>query len=97
MGSVLFDREALRPLIKEVIKETVAEINGQSTNDSRIAYSEAEAAQMIGLTQRQLAEERRDGRIQASQTRGGRIRYLKSDLVEYLRSRRWTNNSSSKQ
>jgi hypothetical protein len=42
----------------------------------------------LGLHVHQLRDERRRGRIQASQIVGRRIRYLRADLERYLAERR---------
>ena len=81
--------EELRPLIEEVVAETIARLESQhDLVNGKLAYSEYEAAQLISLTERRLADERRRGRIQASSIVGRRIRYLRSDLIAYLLSRR---------
>lgn len=81
--------DELRPVIEAVVAETIAtlEVQREALN-GKLAYSEYEAAQLIGLSERQLADERRRGRIKASSIVGRRTRYLKSDLIEYMLSRR---------
>ena len=88
------DPDELRPVIEAVVTATIAklEVQREVLND-KLAYSEYEAAQLIGLTERQLADERRRGRIKASSIVGRRIRYLKSDLIGYLLSRRCDNST----
>ncbi|MEI8375377.1 MAG: helix-turn-helix domain-containing protein [Planctomycetota bacterium] len=81
--------DELRPVIEAVVAETIAKLEVQrEALNGKLAYSEYEAAQLIGLNERQLADERRRGRIKASSIVGRRIRYLKSDLIEYMLSRR---------
>jgi hypothetical protein len=81
--------DELRPVIEAVVAEMVAKLEIQrEVLNGKLAYSEYEAAQLISLTERQLADERRRGRIKASSIVGRRIRYLRSDLMDYLLSRR---------
>jgi hypothetical protein len=89
--------EALEPLIRRVVEETMARLEEQRAKlDGRIAYSEEEAARLIGLEPHQLRDERRRGRIEASAIVGRRIRYLRQDLVSYLMGRRWKGEMNSR-
>lgn len=82
--------ELLKPLIIEIVKATVLHLGEQRIRfGDRLAYSEVEAARLIGLNKRQLADERKRRRIKASRIVGGRIRYQLFDLIEYLNSRPW--------
>ena len=88
--------EELRPVIEEVVAETMAKLEARrDLVNGKLAFSEYEAAQLISLTERQLADERRRGRIKASAVVGRRIRYLRSDLIAYMLSRR-TGDSNPK-
>jgi hypothetical protein len=81
--------EALRPLIAEVVEQTLARLEAaKAAVPERLAYSEPEAAALLGLEPHQLRDERRRGRITASQVVGRRVRYLREDLVNYLMTRR---------
>jgi hypothetical protein len=87
--------DELRPVIQAVVAETIAKLESQrEALSGKLAYSEYEAAQLIGLTERQLADERRRKRITASSIVGRRIRYLRSDLIGYLLSRRWADGTA---
>jgi len=88
------DADALRPLIKQIVEETLAAMaeDNAAVNGNRLAYSEAEAAALLGLQPHQLRDERLRGRIQASVGPGKRVLYSRSDLLEYLRQRRWGKN-----
>lgn len=88
---VEFAGEDLRPLVREVVAEVLeqAEAERAKLNDHRIAYSEAEAARMLGLERHQLRDERTRGNIGASVVVGRRIRYTRDDLLEYLGRRRY--------
>lgn len=50
--------------------------------------TETEAAAQLQLTVRQLADERRRGRIAFSRIVGNRVRYTLADLDEYISTRR---------
>jgi hypothetical protein len=85
-----FDAATLRPLIKTVVEEVLAELEQVRATlpEDRLAYSEAEAAAKLGLQPWQLRDERRRGRISASGVVGRRVRYLREDLTAYLAARR---------
>jgi hypothetical protein len=87
--------DLLRPLVAEVVREVLAQVeaaraavDGSTGGAGRLAYGEAEAARMIGLKVHQLRDERLRGRIACSRIVGGRISYLREDLVAYLMERR---------
>ncbi len=84
------DPSALAPLIRAVVTETIAQLDTdrQSLPPDRLCFDEAEAARLLGLEPHQLRDERRRGRISASQIVGRRIRYTREDLVSYLAGRR---------
>jgi hypothetical protein len=91
------DPDELRPVIQVVVAETIAKLEvHREALSGKLAYSEYEAAQLIGLTVRQLADERRRGRITASSIVGRRIRYLRSDLIGYMLSRRLGDNAAKR-
>jgi hypothetical protein len=87
--SLSLDADALRPLIREVVGETLAALEQDRAKISdRLAYSEAEAARLLGLHTHQLRDERLRKRVSASQIVGKRIRYTRDDLLRYLSERR---------
>jgi len=90
----LVDQDGLRAVIQDTVRTTVAVVLAQLETDraklnGRLAYSEAEAAALLGLEPHQLRDERRRGRIQASVGPGRKIMYTRQDLLDYLHSRRW--------
>jgi Helix-turn-helix domain len=87
---VHLDGEQLRPLVEAVVAEAVRQLDAdrQRLGDGKLAYSEGEAAGLLGLEEHQLRDERRRGRIAASAIVGRRIRYQRSDLLAYLTARR---------
>lgn len=79
------DAELLRPMVKQIVATVLAELDGdESKLGDRIAFSEPEAAALIGLKPHQLRDERLRGRIGASCVVKRGIRYLRSDLMTYL-------------
>jgi hypothetical protein len=63
------DPQTLLPIIRAVVTETVAQLDAdrrQLPENGRLAYSEEEAARMLGLESHQLRDEHRRGRIGAS-------------------------------
>ena len=88
--SLHLDPEALRPLVRVVVAEVAAQLDADRAQvGGRLCYSEAEAAALLGVGEHVLRDERRRGRIKASQIVGRRVRYLKDDLLAYLASRRY--------
>jgi hypothetical protein len=82
--------EALKPLVEQVVAEVLTRMEEDRANlNGRLAYGEPEAAALLGLRTHQLRDERRRGRIEASEVVGGRVRYLRADLEAYLMARRW--------
>jgi hypothetical protein len=80
---------ALRPLVELVVAEVLARMRQDEARlPDRLAYSEEEAARLLGLEPYQLRDERLRGRIAASQIVGRRIRYSRKDLLGYLAARR---------
>ena len=85
MAGISFDATELRPLVKLVLTEALAELDQLKTiHNGRMAYSEAEAANMLGLNQHQLRDLRLDGKISHTRIVGNRVRYQWQDLVAYL-------------
>jgi hypothetical protein len=85
-----FDPESLEPVIRQVVEETLVRLESERARlDGKLAYSEEEAARLLGLAVHVLRDERLRGRITASQIVGKRIRYMREDLIAYLLGRRW--------
>src|SRR5437016_1414567 len=90
--------EALRPIIEAVVTEALARLEADRQRlgpDSRLAYSEAEAARLLGLQPHQLRDTRLRGEIEASVGPGRKILYSRADLLGYLASRRWKPNGET--
>ena len=83
--ALTLDAEVLRPLIAAVVAETVATLDrDRSTLGDKLAFTEAEAARLLGLNTHQLRDERLRKRVAASQIVGNRVRYTRADLIRYL-------------
>lgn len=82
----------LRPLVQQVIAETMAALERDKAvlSPQRLAYTEAEAARMLGLEPHQLRDERLRGRIQCSRGPKNCVLYTTADLTNYLARRRLT-------
>jgi Helix-turn-helix domain len=85
------DPAGLAPLIRNIVTEVLAQIEADRQmlpENGKLCYSEAEAAALLGVEPHVLRDERRRGRIGASQIVGRRIKYTKADLLAYLAERR---------
>jgi hypothetical protein len=82
--------ESLRPLVEQCVGEAVARLEQVKATlpAKRLAYSEAEAAELLGLNRWQLRDLRRRGEITASRMVGNRYAYEHETLVAFLKSRR---------
>ena len=86
---LLLPADVLRPLVTQIVAEVLGQLEqSRAALDDRLAYSEAEAARLLGLNVHQLRDERLRKRISASQIVGNRIRYTRQDLERYLLERR---------
>jgi hypothetical protein len=76
----------LKRLVQEVVREaltTLEQARARISTD-RLAYSEPEAARLLGLKPWQIRDERLRGRIKAVSVVGRRIRYTPESLRDYL-------------
>ena len=82
--------ETLKPVIAAVVEEVLARVeqDRQALPGHKLCFGEAEAAAMLGLLPHVLRDERRRGRIQASQIVGRRVVYTRDNLLNYLHGRR---------
>jgi len=89
--SLAIDHAALDSLIASVVERTLAQVDADraKVDAGQLCYSEEEAARLLFLEPHVLGDERRRGRIAASQIVGRRIRYTRDDLLAYLAARRF--------
>ena len=87
-----FDVETLRPVIQQIVAETVAQLKAEHSKfNDRIAYTEPEAAALLGVQAHVLRDLRRMGEIVGFKI-GKRIVYMRADLVDLLQRNRWSGN-----
>jgi hypothetical protein len=87
--SLVIDPQVFSPMVKSLIAEVLAQTEAdRAKTGSKLAYSEEEAARLLGLEPHQLRDERGRGRIAFSRIVGRRIRYTPDDLADYLRRSR---------
>lgn len=77
----------LDELAKRIVLMLVEHLDAVNAAEG-ICFTEEEAAAILRIQPRQLAGERREGKISYSKIRKDRIRYSRTDLVEYMAGRR---------
>jgi hypothetical protein len=83
--NIELDPEALRPIIDQAITEALnRQEQFRELLDGRLAFSEAEAAALLGLNEHQLRGERRRRRIEHCRVVGNKVRYTVLQLMNYL-------------
>ena len=85
MTQIVLDQETLEPLIDAVVQRTLAQCRHVNENgEERLAWSEKEAAELLGMKVWVLRDLRLDGAVQATQI-GRRWFYTKDQLMELFR------------
>ena len=85
MASVTLSPDELRPLVRPIVKEVVRELDDRRrAAQGKLAFTEAEAAEMLSLNSWQLRDLRLEGKITYTRVVGRRIRYTLKDLEDYL-------------
>ena len=84
------DLDALQPIIAQTVRAVLAEIDEAHAKigNGRLAYSESEAAGLLGLARHQLRDCRLRGEIRHTRI-AGRVFYTTTQITEFL-----TNQSS---
>ncbi len=78
------DLPELRPLIAAIVSETIDQRQAvEAQLGDRLAYSEAEAAALLGLKQHQLRDARLRGEIDVRRIGSG-YRYSRSQLLAFV-------------
>jgi len=81
---VIFEEVELRPLIEKVVAETLAKIEFDRMKlGDRIAFTEPEAAALLGVRPHVLRDARLRGEIAASKA-GKRLLYTRDALLRFL-------------
>ncbi len=85
---ISFDDVLLQPLIERVVATVLDRLQGeQDSLRDKLAYTEAEAAALLGIQRYVLRDARLRGELAGSRV-GKRILYERQELLEYLRRRR---------
>ena len=79
----------LQPLVQSIVDATLERIDRAQAKLSpdRLAYSEQDAAAIIGVARHSLRDARLRGELNASRC-GKRVVYQRSELVKYLTDRK---------
>src|SRR5262245_24257847 len=94
--SFAIDPDALRALVAEVLRETLAQCDAhRAALNGKLAYSEPEAAALLSLKPHQLRDERLLGRISASKGPCRKTLYTREALLGYLAARRAEGGAAS--
>ena len=73
-----FDSDDLKPIVRSVVAELADRFD-----DGRIAYTEVEAAELVGVARHVLREARLRGEVQHGRI-GAKIVYTKRQLLAFL-------------
>jgi hypothetical protein len=86
MADLRVDPDELRPLVQDVVRSVMDELTGLNhLVHGKLALSEEEAAELLGLNPWQLRDLRLAGKIGYVRVVGNRVRYTPADLLDYLR------------
>ena len=89
MARLEINNETLRPLIEQVVAETIERLESRHARFAgQIAFTEPEAAALLGVQPHVLRDLRLVGAIEAARV-GRRIVYTRADLMHYLEQNRW--------
>ena len=81
---IQFDQDALRPLVHLAVAEAMAGVEEERARFSgRLAFTEPEAAVLLGVRAHVLRDCRRRGELQGARV-GSRIVYTRDDLIGFL-------------
>ncbi len=81
---IQFDEDALRPLVHLAVAEVIERMEADRAKLSgRLAFTEAEAAALLGVKPYVLRDCRRRGELHGAKV-GSKIVYTRTDLVEFL-------------
>jgi len=81
---IQFDQDALRPLVHLAVAEVLSRMEEERAKfNGRLAYTEPEAAVLLGVKPHVLRDCRRRGELQGAKV-GSKIVYTRADLVGFL-------------
>ena len=79
-----FDREDLRPLVQLAVAEALDRLEAERAKlQGRLAFTEPEAAVLLGVKPHVLRDCRRRGELQGAKV-GSKIVYTRVDLSDFL-------------
>lgn len=79
-----FEGDDLRPLVCLVVAETIHRLESERAKfNGRLAFTELEAATLLGIKPYVLRDCRRRGELEGSRV-GSKIVYTRADLLEFL-------------
>ena len=85
---IQFDQDALRPLIHLAVAEALERMEAERAKfNGRLAFTEPEAAVLLGVKPHVLRDCRRRGELQGAKV-GSKIVYTRADLLEFLERRK---------
>jgi hypothetical protein len=83
-----FDEADLRPVIEQIVAATLVQIQSDEAKlADRLAYTEPQAAAILGIRPHVLRDARLRGEISGSRV-GKRILYERDELLRFLRQQR---------
>lgn len=81
---VQFDQEDLRPLVRMVVAEALDRMEEERAKlIGRLAFTEPDAAVLLGVKPHVLRDCRRRGELQGARV-GSKIVYTRADLLDFL-------------
>jgi len=81
---IQFDREDLRPLVQLAVAEAIDRLEAERAKlQGRLAFTEPEAAVLLGVKPHVLRDCRRRGELQGAKV-GSKIVYTRVDLSDFL-------------
>jgi hypothetical protein len=81
---IQFDRDDLRPLVEIAVAEALDRIEEERAKSSgRLAFTEPEAAALLGVKAHVLRDCRRRGELRGAKV-GSKIVYTRAELLEFL-------------
>ncbi len=84
MMKIEFDREILRPVVEMAVTEAMERLEAQQQKlGGRLAFTEPEAAVLLGVKPHVLRDCRRRGELCGAKV-GSRIVYTRDDLISFL-------------
>jgi hypothetical protein len=86
MADLRLSTDELRPIVQEVVRAVMDELTSMNhLVHGKLALTEEQAAQLLGLNPWQLRDLRLAEKIGFTRIVGNRVRYTLPDLLDYLR------------